>query len=76
MHLLPYQQETFVLPYSAEEALNRLRPYTRPVEAGYDYGEEDEQQFLFNGSITPFRFRISRKVMKPENFLPLLVGRR
>ena len=75
MHLLPYQQETFVLPYAAAEALNRLRPFTRPVDKGYEYSEPDEKRFLFNGVIYTNSFRISRIVLKPENFLPLLVGR-
>ena len=75
MHLLPYQQETFILPYPADEALARLRPYTRPVDKGYSYSRAEERHFLFNGVISSNRFRISRRITKPENFLPILAGR-
>ncbi|WP_224996675.1 hypothetical protein [Cesiribacter sp. SM1] len=75
MQLLPYKQETFVLPYPAEEALNRLRPHTRPVEEGFEFSTAEEKRFLFNGVVKKGIFRISRRVQKPENFLPLLLGR-
>lgn len=75
MRLLPYQQETFVLPYAAEEVLNRLRALTRPVDGEFEYSYAEENRFLFNGIVSRQGFRISRKISKPENFLPLLSGR-
>ncbi len=75
MHLLPYQQETYVLPYAAEEVLNRMRLYTRPIEKGFEYSRTDESRFLFNGIVSGNGFRISRRITRPENFLPLLVGK-
>lgn len=74
MQLLPYRQETFVLPYAADEAIRRLHPRTRPVEEGIQFSKLEERSFLFNGLVLENRFRISRRVQKPENFLPLLVG--
>ena len=75
MKWLPHQQETFILPYSAAEAVRRLRPSIRPVEEGMQFSPGEEKHFLFNGLIKGNRFRISRRVLRPENFLPLLVGR-
>jgi hypothetical protein len=74
MHLLPYRHETIILPYPSEEAIARLRPLTRPVDKGYAYRTEDERRFLFNGILKKSSFRISRRILKPENFLPLVVG--
>lgn len=75
MRLLPYFQETVVLPFSGEETAMRLRQHTRPLEKGFVYEEEAERNFLFNGWVADDHFRISRKIKHPENFLPLIVGR-
>ena len=74
MHLLPYRNETIILPYASKEAIARLRPITRPVDKGYAYQQDDERRFLFNGTLKKGRFRLSRRILKPENFLPLLIG--
>lgn len=74
MRLLPLYQETLVLPFSKREAANRLRIATRPLEKGLEYAQTVEEKFLFNGWVKDDRFRMSRKVRHPENFLPLIVG--
>ncbi|WP_017731156.1 hypothetical protein [Nafulsella turpanensis] len=75
MHLLPFYQQTIVLPYEAPETVRRLQRTIRPLEKGVEYAEENENKFLFNGWLKEGRFRISRKVSHPENFLPLMSGR-
>lgn len=75
MRLLPYFQETLVLPYSGEETAMRLRKYTRPLEKGVEYPVSVERNFLFNGWVKENGFRLSRKIKYPENFLPLIIGR-
>lgn len=47
---------------------------TRPLEKGVEYPETVEENFLFNGWVKETRFRISRKVRHPENFLPIIIG--
>jgi hypothetical protein len=74
MPLLPFKEETIILPYPAREARRRLQRLTRPVGEGLAYTTTEERQFLFNGLLKGERFRISRKLVRPENFLPLLVG--
>ena len=75
MRLLPLYQETLVLPFSAQETAWRLKQLTRPLEKGVEYPEELEISFLFNGWVKKNRFRLSRRVQHPENFLPLMAGR-
>lgn len=75
MHLLPYFQETLVIPWSGEETVRKLKQATRPLEKGVDYPDEIEKGFLFNGWVKENRFRVSRKIKHPENFLPLIIGR-
>ena len=75
MRLLPYFQETKVLPYSGQETAFRLKKATRPLEKGAEFPDPVEKAFLFNGWVKENRFRISRKVKHPENFLPLMSGR-
>jgi hypothetical protein len=74
MRLLPFYQETLVLPFHQQETARRLRLATRPLEKGIEYTETVEENFLFNGWVGNDRFRISRKVRHPENFLPLIIG--
>lgn len=75
MRLLPLHQETFVLPFDGQETFRRMKQVIRPLDKNADYPEEVEARFLFNGWIEENRFRISRKIRYPENFLPLMVGR-
>lgn len=75
MHLLPFYQETIVLPYEASETIWRLQKAIRPLEKGVEYSEENEHKFLFNGWLKKGNFRISRRIEHPENFLPLMSGR-
>ena len=75
MRLLPYFQETLVIPWSGADTHRKLRQATRPLEIGVDYPDAVERKFLFNGWVKENRFRISRKIQHPENFLPLIVGR-
>lgn len=74
MRLLPLFEETLVLPFQLEETRRRIRIATRPLEKEVEYSETVEENFLFNGWVKENRFRISRKVRHPENFLPIIIG--
>ncbi len=74
MRLLPYFQETLVLPWPEQETASKLKQATRPLEKGVEYPDAVEKSFLFNGWVKENRFRISRKIKHPENFLPLIIG--
>lgn len=74
MRLLPLYEETLVLPFQLEETRRKIRLATRPLEKDVEYPETVEEQFLFNGWVKENRFRISRKVRHPENFLPIIIG--
>lgn len=72
--LFPFIQETVVSSYNAEEVYRRLWSVTEP-----DVDEEwepdvDEEDLLFNGRVDKDRFRLSRKVKRANNFLPLMRG--
>ncbi len=72
--LFPFVQETIVLSYWSEEVYRRLWNVTEP-----DVGEEwepdvDDEDLLFNGRVEKDRFRLSRKVKRANNFLPLMRG--
>lgn len=75
MRLLPLYQETIVLPMDEQETAWRLEQVIRPLVKYVEYSEEAEESFLFNGWIKGNRFRISRRIRHPENFLPIMVGR-
>lgn len=74
MRLLPLYEETLVLPFHLEETSRKIRLATRPLEKDVEYPETVEERFLFNGWVKENRFRISRKVRHPENFLPIIIG--
>jgi hypothetical protein len=68
--LLPSHHETIVLPYSAETVFRKMywatsdKPFLQP----------DEQNLKFNGWVKEHRFRISQRVHRANNYLPLVIG--
>jgi hypothetical protein len=75
MRLLPLYQETIVLPMDEQETAWRLEQVIRPLVKDVEYSDEAEANFLFNGWVKGNRFRISRRIRHPENFLPIMIGR-
>lgn len=73
MMFLPIRTDTMVIALEAYQVEQRLWTYTKPVVGDLMpiTGEED---FLFNGWVKEGKFRISKKVKHPENYLPLIIG--
>ena len=74
MYLLPRKRETIVLPFPAQEVYERIWKSVKPVKEGILIFDEPDQQFLFNGWVKKDKFSISLKVVRPQNFLPIIVG--
>ncbi|MEM6844828.1 MAG: hypothetical protein AAF632_21615 [Bacteroidota bacterium] len=68
------ENETLVLPYSGREVFERIRRVTRPIEPYLPLSVQ-EANFLFNGVVEANEFRLSRKITRPNSFLPLVIGR-
>lgn len=74
MILLPVKRETIVLPFPADEVEKKLWLSIFPVKAGESMPDKRDELFLFNGWIKNRKFKISRRLRSPENFLPLMKG--
>lgn len=70
---LPLKRETIVLPFSGKEVEEKLWLYVLPVK-GEMIPDVKDDFFLFNGWVKRGRFKISRKIKTPQNFLPLIYG--
>lgn len=75
MSWLPIENETLVLPYPAEEVFQRIRLATRPLEPYVPLSVQGEENFWFNGVIKSDGFRLSRKLTRPNSFLPIIIGK-
>lgn len=73
MTLIPHKQETLVLPITAERVINRLSRVTQPV--GLIAPRPENSSISFNGIISNSKFKISRKLHYPQNYLPVINGR-
>ncbi|WKN45942.1 hypothetical protein [Tunicatimonas pelagia] len=74
MQLLPAESETLVLPYSGKEVFERIRQVTRPLEPYLPLSVQEED-FRFNGVVETDEFRLSRKITRPNSFLPIIIGK-
>lgn len=74
MTLLPLKNETLVLPIAAEDVEKKLWNTVFPVKAGEPMPDKMDELFLFNGWVKSRKFKISRRLKSPENFLPLMKG--
>ena len=70
----PTEQETLVLPVSAGEAAHRLREATQ-LSTAREPSSVAPNPFVFNGQVKKRSFRLSRKITRPNNFLPFITGR-
>ena len=72
MNFLPHYNETIVLPFGVAEAVKLLEQHTKGAD---EVPESGGDEIYFNGKTEGNRFRVSRVIKKPENFLPLITGR-
>lgn len=74
MILLPLKRETIVLPFSADEVERMLWLNVFPIKPGEDMPDKSDEVFVLNGWVKRRKFKISRRLKSPENFLPLITG--
>lgn len=74
MKIFPLVRETIVSRNTAEDVEKKLWLSTYPVKEGAYMPDKGDNEFLFNGWINNRRFKISRRLKSPENFLPLIKG--
>jgi hypothetical protein len=75
IRFLPFSRETLVSNHSAEELYRKLWQVTKPVRSEKWMPDVPEQDFKFNGWVKGDRFRLSRKIKRANNFLPIMSGR-
>jgi hypothetical protein len=75
MSWLPLENETLILPYPAEEVFQRIRQVTNTLEPYLPLSAQQEEKAQFNGVIKSDGFRLSRKLNRPNSFLPMIIGR-
>lgn len=75
MNFLPYQNSILVLPLVAQEVENKLVRRTKTLSPETFHTFQSINHPLFNGWIKENKFKISRRITHPENFLPLIVGK-
>ena len=68
--LLPAYHETIVLPRPADEIYQSLAAGT----SNKPFIQPDEQKLFFNGWVKEERFRLSLRVHRANNYLPLVIG--
>lgn len=73
--LIPLSRETIVSSYDAKKLSQRLWKVTNPDKGERWIPNVREDELLFNGWVKKYRFRLSRKVNRANNFLPLMSGR-
>ncbi|MGK7391527.1 MAG: hypothetical protein ACNS60_14325 [Candidatus Cyclobacteriaceae bacterium M2_1C_046] len=67
MILIPAKEETLVLPYSYEKVILRISLHLDT--------QGDQPEKTFNGWIKPTTFKIIQKVRRPDNYIPLIIGK-
>ncbi len=74
MYLLPIERETWVLPYQQDEVFKKLWKATLPVRPEVRIPNVPEHTFLFNGWVKLDQFKLSKKIPRANNFLPIMYG--
>lgn len=72
MTFLPYHYETFVLTQPSLEAIQKIHKVTTTKVL---LQNQEGVQYRFSGWVQENRFRISLKISKPNNYIPLVVGK-
>ena len=69
---LLYYEETMISSLKTDEIVHRMKSMVRkPVKSDF---KENEEQYIFNGFVNENSFRVSLKIKRPQNFLPLIEG--
>lgn len=72
MTLLPNYQETFVLTQTQEVVTGKIKNTTTSKTL---LQNKESANYKFTGWIKGDRFRISLKITRPNNYIPLTIGR-
>lgn len=72
MTLLPNHYETFILTQSSLEVIKKIREVTTSRVL---FQNLEGTQFRFIGWVKENRFRVSLKISRPNNYIPLVAGR-
>lgn len=70
--MLPNHYETFVLTQPSLEAIQKIHKVTTTKVL---LQNQEGVQYRFSGWVQENRFRISLKISKPNNYIPLVVGK-
>lgn len=72
MTLLPHHYETFVLTQPAQTVVTKIASVST---SRLLLQNQEGSQYVFTGWVREDRFRISMKVNRPNNYLPLVKGK-
>ncbi len=72
MTILPGQDETIILAQSKEEVIAKLVNATTPRILVQN---QESPHYKFTGWVHKEKFRISLKINRPNNYVPLIIGR-
>lgn len=73
--LLPFSRETIVSSHDAKKLSQSLWKVTNPSNRSAWMPDVHENTLLFNGWVKKGRFKLSRKVNRANNFLPMISGK-
>lgn len=74
MQFWPTERETIVSSLSAQEVAKRLQSVTQPSPRSESLFTPYQSGYTFNGTVGVDSFRLSRKITRPNNFLPFVSG--
>ena len=74
MTIFPFEKETIVSSLNQEEIEQRLENVLNPTFSEGKINYSSGNHWLFNGYLKNGKFRISRVIKAPQNFLPLIIG--
>jgi hypothetical protein len=69
MNLLPYKNSILILPYKADEVEYKLRQKVKPLSTDFSLTPTPTTNFIFNGWIGDYKFRISKRITHTACFL-------
>lgn len=75
MSWLPVQNETLVVPYSADRVIQLIQEATETLNPYVPLSAQDAERVRFNGVVRRGEFRLSRKLNRPNSFLPIISGK-
>lgn len=72
MTFLPNHYETFVLTQPSLEAIQKIHKVTTTKVL---LQNQEGAQYRFSGWVQENRFRVSLKISRPNNYIPLVIGK-